>query len=350
MSEPSVSRRGFLAAGGSGLVLCTLGGQQIRTDQEADVAALSREIEVPPKVRAGTAPAAAGSTTTLAAQRATGKRREYWIRAEERRWNIVPSGRDQMLDRKVKGKTKFKAFGYRAYTQGFATPIGRVRIPGPLIEAEIGDTIVVNFQNTLSSPVTIHPHGAQYSVDMDGAYKGRFTDPGGFVQQGETFQYVWEAAEGTEGAWLYHDHGPLDPIPLYKGLFGPMIIRKPGEPRPDKEFFVAFHSFQPVATGLRNVFWCMNGHAYAGNTPTFEANVGDRVAWHVYAIDNDFHTFHIHGHRWRDPSGRVVDNQTLGPGDSFSASYVEDNPGRWLYHCHVFSHLHQGMNGWYTVR
>jgi FtsP/CotA-like multicopper oxidase with cupredoxin domain len=29
---------------------------------------------------------------------------------------------------------------------------------------------------------------------------------------------------------------------------------------------------------------------------------------------------------------------------------VEDNPGRWFYHCHVFSHLHMGMNGWYLVR
>ena len=71
----------------------------------------------------------------------------------------------------------------------------------------------------------------------------------------------------------------------------------------------------------------------------------------MIAIDNDFHTFHIHGHRWKDPNGgKIIDNQTLGPGDSISAEYVEDNPGRWLYHCHVFSHLHQGMTGWYIVK
>jgi FtsP/CotA-like multicopper oxidase with cupredoxin domain len=28
---------------------------------------------------------------------------------------------------------------------------------------------------------------------------------------------------------------------------------------------------------------------------------------------------------------------------------VEDNPGRWLYHCHVLSHQDQGMAGWYIV-
>ncbi len=118
---------------------------------------------------------------------------------------------------------------------------------------------------------------------------------------------------------------------------------------PDREFFVFFHSFQPVATGLPAPLYCINGKSYAGSTPTFRAKVGDSVAWHVVALDNDFHTFHVHGHRWVDPSGRIIDNQTLGPGDSMRATYIEDNPGRWFYHCHVFSHLHQGMNGWYVV-
>ena len=346
---PPLDRRQFLAAGGSGLLLCTLGGQQIRSDQQADVEALAREVEVPPKVAAAQRAAAPATASTLLTA-AGGTRREYWIRAEERRWNIVPSGRDQMLQQKVRGKTSFNAFGYRPYTQDFGTPISKAKIPGPLIEAEVGDTIVVNFQNTLSSPVTMHPHGVQYSIEMDGAYKGKYTDPGGFVQQGETYQYVWEATADTVGEWLYHDHGPLDPVPLYKGLFGPLIVRPKGAVKPDKEFFVAFHSFQPVATGLDTVFWCINGKAYTGNTPTFRANVGQSVAWRVYAIDNDFHTFHVHGHRWQDPNGgKTIDNITIGPGDSISAEYVENNPGRWLYHCHVFSHLHQGMTGWYVV-
>jgi FtsP/CotA-like multicopper oxidase with cupredoxin domain len=142
----------------------------------------------------------------------------------------------------------------------------------------------------------------------------------------------------------------MDPLPLFKGLFGPLIVRPAGQPRPDREFFLAFHSFTPVATGLNRNFSCVNGRSYPGNTPTLEAAVGQRVAFHVLAIDNDFHTFHVHGHRWKDPNGgKVIDNITLGPGDSISAEWVEDNPGRWFYHCHVFSHLHAGMNGWYLV-
>ena len=39
----------------------------------------------------------------------------------------------------------------------------------------------------------------------------------------------------------------------------------------------------------------------------------------------------------------------VGPNGSISARFREDNPGRWLYHCHVFTHLDAGMAGWYLV-
>ena len=155
-----------------------------------------------------------------------------------------------MMDQKIKGKTKFTACAYRPYSPNFDAPIGPPTIPGPTIECEIGDTVVVNFQNKVDSPVTMHPHGIFYPQEMDGAYKGRYTDPGGFVQKKQIFQYVWEAAPGTEGSWLYHDHGPMEPMPVYKGLFGPLIVRPTGATPANREFFIAFHSFSPPATGL----------------------------------------------------------------------------------------------------
>jgi FtsP/CotA-like multicopper oxidase with cupredoxin domain len=45
----------------------------------------------------------------------------------------------------------------------------------------------------------------------------------------------------------------------------------------------------------------------------------------------------------------IIDTKTFGPADSFRLEFVEDNPGRWFYHCHVFTHFHMGMNGWYIV-
>jgi FtsP/CotA-like multicopper oxidase with cupredoxin domain len=347
---PPIGRRQFVASAG-GTLFCTLAGHRISSNSKVDLDHLGASVPVPPLVAAADArsPHAEFVSETTAAGPG-GQVREYWIKAVKTPWNIVPTERDGMMDAKVKGKTRFTALAYRSYNAGFAKPLGPPQIPGPLLEAETGDTIVVNFRNEAGTPVTMHPHGIFYTNDMDGAYKGRYTTLGGFVEPGRTFKYVWEARAGTEGAWFYHDHGPMDPVPVFKGLFGPLIIRNPNYPRPDREFFLCFHSFAPLATGLDTQFSCVNGRAYAGNTPTLRARVGETVAWHVFALDNDFHAFHLHGHRWIDPDGgQVIDNETLGPGDVISLQYVEDNPGRWFYHCHVFSHLHMGMNGWYIV-
>ena len=350
MGPDPIDRRGFLALSG-GALICTIAGQEIPSgDGKVDVEGLAREVKVPPKVAAADWRGEDTGVTRLAASSGPLRVREYWIAAEPVEWNIVPTHRDQMMAEKVKqGPTKFAAYGYRAYSAGFKSPLGKATVPGPLIEAEVGETVVVHFRNKLSAPVTMHPHGVFYANEMDGAYKGKWTDPGGFVQRNRTFTYVWEAREGTEGTWLYHDHGPMDPLPVFKGLFGPLVVRAPGEARPDREFFLGFHTWDPSITGLKGSYFCVNGHAYAGNTPTLEASVGQRVAFHVYGVDNFFHTFHLHGHRWQEPDGGIADNKTFGPADSFRLEFTEDNPGRWFYHCHVFQHLHQGMNGWYLV-
>jgi FtsP/CotA-like multicopper oxidase with cupredoxin domain len=86
-----------------------------------------------------------------------------------------------------------------------------------------------------------------------------------------------------------------------------------------------------------------------GNTPKFHAKVGDHVRWHIIALGSEFHVFHLHGHRWRDPSGRWIDSQILGPSTSIVVDYVEDIPGDWLYHCHVVEHMEGGMFGDYIV-
>ena len=66
-------------------------------------------------------------------------------------------------------------------------------------------------------------------------------------------------------------------------------------------------------------------------------------------MDDNFHDFHMHGHRWRDTAGAPTDTTTVGPSETITARFTEDNPGRWLYHCHVFSHQDAGMAGWYDV-
>jgi FtsP/CotA-like multicopper oxidase with cupredoxin domain len=256
------------------------------------------------------------------------------------------------MNHRIGGRRRFRALVYQLHSAGFAEPTGPAQMPGPTLEAEVGDTIVVHFRNadeTLGQTVTMHAHGVRYNPEYDGSYLGDFTRAGGFVEPGEEFTYTWEATPDSVGVWPYHDHGPNHTINSLRGLFGAVIVRPKGEPRPDVEQVLVMHSLPPQITRFGRLVQCFNGRTGAGNTPTVRARAGQDVALQVYGGDGAFHTFHVHGHRWKDPSGAFVDSPTVGPNESMTARWREDNPGRWLYHCHVSAHQDAGMAGWYIV-
>ena len=212
--------------------------------------------------------------------------------------------------------------------------------------------LVVHFRNAdsqLRQAVTMHPHGVKYNPEYDGAYMGEYTRAGGFIAPGESFTYQWECTPESVGAWPYHDHGPNHTLNTFRGLFGAIIVRPQGREGAGPRVH-AVRAPVPAARHRPGAnFHCINGRAYAGNTPTLTARAGEDVEIHAIGMDSNFHTFHIHGHRWKDPAGAFIDNPALGPNEIVTARFVEDNPGRWLYHCHVFSHQDAGMAGWYVV-
>lgn len=81
------------------------------------------------------------------------------------------------------------------------------------------------------------------------------------------------------------------------------MVRERGTPAPDAEYVLFMHSLPPQVTRIPRLLHCINGRTAAGNTPTLRARVGQRVAIHVIGMDGNFHTFHIHGHCWRDAAG-----------------------------------------------
>src|SRR3954453_15446202 len=95
-------RRQFLAGGGAAFV-CTLAGHKLFLDKPADLPNLASGVRVPPKVAAAEGPAHTQFVfdVSTAAARA---QRQYWVRGEQRRWDIVPTGRDEMMDKPVSGK------------------------------------------------------------------------------------------------------------------------------------------------------------------------------------------------------------------------------------------------------
>ena len=321
----------------SGTTLCSrmarvTRGQLFRGGLAAGVASVAR---------AEPAPASAAASRT----------REYWVAAVPIKWNLVPNGRDAISGQRFEpGETIIDTVVYRAFSPGWKRPLPVSRnaasnaFIGPLIRARVGDRILVHFKNmdTLRRrPHSMHFHGAHYRPESDGAFLPGFSTRGANVAPGGTYTYTLEAGPGSAGVWPYHDHSPSMPESIAGGLYGAMSILGRNERRPDREHVVFF--------GAHKDFMTINGRAFVGNTPVYRARVGQLVQWDVLAIGDDFHTFHIHGHRWKTPAGTPEDTKTLGPAESFRIRFREDAPGAWLYHCHVESHMARGMIGLYRV-
>jgi FtsP/CotA-like multicopper oxidase with cupredoxin domain len=347
----SLARRDFLQAAAAAPLLCTIGGKTVELADSKDVDLADRTAS---KVKRPAAVAGQAQQQFPSPQPAPGGRvREYWIQARSIMWDIAPKKVDEWMKERIGGRTKFRGFVYQLMTTGFTNPLGPARMPGPILEAEVGDLLQVHVRNAdtrLNQAITMHPHGVKYNPEYDGSYLGDFTHAGGFIAPGEEFTYRWECVPESAGVWPYHDHGPNHTLNTMRGLFGALIIRPKGATRPDVETVLMMHSFSPQVTRLPALFQAVNGRSGAGNTPTISATVGDDVAFHVMGFDSNFHTFHLHGHRWKDPDGSFIDNPGFGPNEAVTARFTEDNPGRWLWHCHVFTHQDAGMAGWYDVK
>jgi manganese oxidase len=175
MPVPPIGRRQFVASAG-GTLFCTLAGHRISSNSKVDLDHLGASVPVPPKVAAAYEQGAHAEFVSDSAAAVTpapgGQIREYWIKAVKTPWDIVPTHHDGMMDSKVTGKTRFTALAYRPYSPNFAKPLGPPQIPGPLLEAETGDTIVMHFRNEAGTPVTMHPHGIFSTTSMPSTCTG----------------------------------------------------------------------------------------------------------------------------------------------------------------------------------
>jgi hypothetical protein len=88
----------------------------------------------------------------------------------------------------------------------------------------------------------------------------------------------------------------------------------------------------------------INGSLF-GNLPGLEMNEGERVRWYLFALgsEQDFHTAHWHGLRVIEDGRRRTDVVELLPASMKVADMNADNPGEWLFHCHVAEHMMGGM-------
>ena len=101
------------------------------------------------------------------------------------------------------------------------------QIPGPTLEARVGDVLEVRLTNRLPEPTTIHWHGLQIPAAMDGTDMVQHP-----IAPGETFTYRFRLPDA--GTFWYHPHSN-EIVQLERGLYGALVVRGPDEPQLDAE-------------------------------------------------------------------------------------------------------------------
>lgn len=297
--------------------------------------------------------------------------RHYYIQAEDVSWDFAPFGEDRIHGGAIPApwtnsttwsKTRYIEYTDASFTATKPQPAW-LGVLGPIIRAEVGDTIVVHFRNRADGSYGMHPHGVRYDKDNEGAHYMP-AGAGAQVPPGGEFTYTWSAdADSGPGpsdpsslVWWYHSHVD-EPAETNAGLLGPIVITAKGKARPDatpadvdREFVLAFFIFDEAGGKERGLMHAVNGFIF-GNLSGLTMKNGERVRWYVLGMGNevDLHTPHWHG-KTLLYEGRRTDVIELLPGSMATADMVADDPGTWLLHCHVADHIDAGMLVTYTIQ
>jgi DNA-binding beta-propeller fold protein YncE/plastocyanin len=281
-------------------------------------------------------------------------------------------------------------------------------IPGPTIILNEGDHAEVTLTNSAcedfvignsgdglglktyneNSLVGIHVHGVHYDVRDDATYKRVNMERNSAAECNSSVTYDWFAGAGTVGAWPYHDHtfkenevGSED-----LGLFGTVIVNpaKDDHDEPliggfvntsgdivdvpfsdiEKDFILWMVSSETLGTSIfygMEIEYDSNGvgkQTALWTNPPLYAEDESKVRFHVLGMGDEVHAFHLHGHRWAEDtntSSDIIDVEEITPLQRKTfVVQVSDNGDLggdarstegWMYHCHVFPHMEEGMSG-----
>jgi hephaestin len=105
-----------------------------------------------------------------------------------------------------------------------------------------------------------------------------------------------------------------------------------------------------------NLMHNINGYVF-GNQPLGKSagdgmtvKAGEHVRWYLMSMGTevDLHTPHWHGNTVV-ANGMRTDVVALLPAQMMTADMTPDDPGIWLFHCHVNDHIAAGMLTRYQV-
>jgi manganese oxidase len=238
------------------------------------------------------------------------------------------------------------------------------RVPGPLLRVTAGTPVHVTIRNTFDHPLEVNglrdrpppppgapPGGPPPGVEPVLVAPGetvdvRFTPrtPGTFV-----FPASVRRPRGTVTATLPGVDEADRPF------IGVMIVDPEGSPPPAGErIFILNHwgdeavpsSFLPATR------FFINGRSWP-HTERLEYAQGDTARWRVINATGRPHPMHLHGFYFRvDARGnlggedvyapeerRLAVTEVLRPTETMRITWVPEEPGNWIFHCHFMRHM-----------
>jgi FtsP/CotA-like multicopper oxidase with cupredoxin domain len=218
------------------------------------------------------------------------------------------------------------------FVPGGLTPVYTYNgsIPGPLIRAKVGDRLIAHFSNHLTEDTTVHWHGLRIPVTMDGVPD--VTQPA--VAPGGSFDYDFVVPDAS--TFWYHPHVDAAAQVGY-GLYGPLVIDDPAEPKGLGDEVVMVLSdiavnddgsiVSPDAGGDVGTLFGREGNILLVNgkiKPTLKARPGLRQRWRVInAAKTRYFQLSLAGHTFTRIGGDgglmaapvQVDQPVLGPAE-----------------------------------
>jgi hypothetical protein len=225
--------------------------------------------------------------------------------------------------------------------------------PGPTIQVNQGDRVRIIVDNHLPEPTSMHWHGFEIPINMDGG-PGVSQEP---IKPGG--QFIYEFTLHQEGTYFYHSHMAMQEM---MGMLGGFIMhpKEPYRPKVDKDFLISLQEYAvlpsnvvPNSMNMEFNWLLFNGKAGPDITPLI-VRLGDRVRIRLINLGMDHHPIHLHGHTFQatgteggriPESARFPGNTVLvGVAQSRDIEFVANNPGSWMLHCHLPHHMMNQMS------
>jgi FtsP/CotA-like multicopper oxidase with cupredoxin domain len=272
--------------------------------------------------------------------------------------NRVPGGRierDTLVLRLTVTPADFHIFGdsnpaFRvlAFSEEGRPPT----IPGPLIRVRIGTPIQAHLRNPLNETLVVR------GLSERGPRDSLIVPP-------KTTARV-EMVARHQGTYLYW--ATLSPRPLPSTydtqLAGALVVDPAGQVPGDRVFVItqlADRDQAVTAEGARDrhgtllrQYGAINGRGWPYTDRMYHA-LGDSARWRLVNASQEAHPMHLHGFYFRvDAHGtplaqadsiyspeqrRMVVTETVGSRQTASIVWSPDQPGGWLFHCHLTSHV-----------